>query len=98
MDTSTKVLKRFGLTDNEIDIYIECLKNEELSPFQLSKLTGIPRTTVYDCLMSLSLKGLIELEQSDGFQKQQTRVRGKNPSELIVKFDSKYMLFYNPYN
>jgi hypothetical protein len=32
--------------------------------------------------MSLSLKGLVELEQSDGFTKQQTLVRAKNPSTL----------------
>lgn len=77
-----KVLKQFGLSDNEAKVYVESLKKEELSPFQISKITDIPRTTVYDVLMSLSLKGLVELDQSDGFQKQQTKVRAKNPSVL----------------
>lgn len=77
-----KVLKKFGLSDNETTVYVESLKKDELSPFQISKITNIPRTTVYDVLMSLSLKGLVELDQSDGFQKQQTKVKAKNPSVL----------------
>jgi hypothetical protein len=77
-----KTLKKFGLSDNEALVYVEALKKDELSPFQISKLTNIPRTTVYDVLMSLALKGLVELDQSDGFQKQQTKVRAKNPSIL----------------
>ena len=75
-------LKKFGLTQNETKVYLETLKKEELSPFQIAKLTNIPRTTVYDILMNLSLKGLVELEQSDGIKKQQTRVKAKNPSIL----------------
>lgn len=79
---SQQTLKRFGLVDNEIKVYLEILKHDELSPFQISKLTNVARTTVYDALMSLSLKGLIELQQSDGLQKQQTKVKPKNPSVL----------------
>lgn len=82
MNQYTNVLKKFGLTENEAKVYIESLKENELSPFQISKLTGIPRTTVYDVLMNLALKGLVELDQSDGLQKQQTKVRAKNPSIL----------------
>ncbi len=76
------LLDQIGLTDKESTVYLECLKHDELSPFQISKITSIPRTSVYDILMSLSLKKLIELQQSDGFTKQQTRVRAKNPSVL----------------
>ncbi len=82
MNQYLKVLKKFGLTENEAKVYLESLKENELSPFQISKLTGIPRTTVYDILMNLALKGLVELDQSDGLQKQQTKVRAKNPSVL----------------
>lgn len=82
MDIQKKTLRNFGLSEKEIAVYLETLKHEELSPFKISQLTKIPRTTVYDVLMSLSLKGLIRLEQSTGFEKQQTRVRAKNPSVL----------------
>lgn len=75
-------LEEFGLTPNETRIYLTCLKEDDLSPFKLAKLTNIPRTTIYEILMSLSLKGLVKLEQSDGFTKQQTRVKANNPSVL----------------
>ncbi|MBU0975756.1 MAG: helix-turn-helix domain-containing protein [Patescibacteria group bacterium] len=82
MDSKAKVLEKFGLSEKEIIVYLECLKHSESSPYSLSKATGIPRTTIYDVLMDLALKNLVELEQSDGFTKQQTRVKAKNPSEL----------------
>jgi len=82
MDQISKTLIKFGLTDNETKIYLETLKEDDLSPFKLAHLTGIPRTTIYEILMNLSLKGLVRLESSDGFTKQQTRVKAKNPSIL----------------
>jgi hypothetical protein len=75
-------LKEFGLSDNEVTVYQACLQAEESSPFTLSKMTGIPRTTVYAILTDLALKGLIELESSEGLMKQQTKVKAKNPSVL----------------
>ena len=75
-------LKEFGLSDNEITVYQACLQSTESSPFTLAKATGIPRTTVYAILTDLALKGLVELESSEGLMKQQTRVRAKNPSVL----------------
>lgn len=78
----TKALAKYGLSENEIKVYLEALNHEETSPYQISKATGVPRTTVYDVLMGLSLKGLIELNQSDGFEKQQTRIKAKNPSVM----------------
>jgi hypothetical protein len=83
-----KSLNEFGLSDNEVKVYLECVKSESSTPFTLSKAVGIPRTTVYDILLNLSLKGLITLEQSDGFQKQQTKVKAKNPfvlREILAK-------------
>ncbi len=89
MTAAYAALKRFGLTDGEIKVYLEALKKDELTPFSISKLTGIPRTTVYDILMGLSLKGLVELKQSDGFTKQQTLVKAKNPSVLRTILQNK---------
>jgi len=77
-----KALANFGLSQNEIAIFTEALKHEETSPYALARATKIPRTTVYDVLMSLSLKGLVTLNQSDGFSKQQTKIKAKNPSIL----------------
>lgn len=82
MDHISRVLSRFGLTESEAKIYRQVLLQDDLSPFKLSQLTNIPRTTIYEILMNLSLKGLVRLDQSDGFTKQQTRVRAHNPSIL----------------
>lgn len=78
----TYALEKFGLSEKEILTYTTILKLGKTSPFALSRETKIPRTTIYDLLMQLSLKGLIELEQSDGMSKQQTKIQAKNPSVI----------------
>lgn len=88
-------LQKFGLSDNEITVYLIALQHNELSPFQVAKLTNIPRTTVYDIFMSLSLKGLIDLEQNTGFEKQQTRIRAKNPSVMRKILETKRQETYD---
>jgi sugar-specific transcriptional regulator TrmB len=80
-----KTLRAYGLSDNEIEVYLAAIKLDETSPYELAKLTGIARTTVYDVITDLSLKGLLELERSDGFPKQQTKIIAKNPSVLRQK-------------
>lgn len=85
MDLSKRahqVLEEFGLSQNEATVYQSAIRLGETSPFKISKDTGIPRTTVYTVLTDLALKGLVELESSTGLQKQQTKVRAKNPSSL----------------
>jgi len=82
MQQINKTLSNFGLTNKEIKVYLEILKLDSTSPYELSKLTGIPRTSIYDTLMTLSLKKLVKLQQSDGFQKKQTKVKAVNPSKL----------------
>lgn len=85
MDRAKKVLAKYGLTDKEIDIYLACLNEADLTPFKISQITKIPRTTVYSVLSELALKGLIELNQPEGLEKQQTLVLAKNPSILRKK-------------
>jgi predicted transcriptional regulator len=82
MEDIKRVLEEFGLTENEITVYTAALEVDETSPYKLSKATGIPRTTVYDVVSSLALHGLLDMQQSDGFTKQQTLIRAKNPSTL----------------
>ncbi|KKT75671.1 MAG: Transcriptional regulator, TrmB [Microgenomates group bacterium GW2011_GWA2_44_7] len=82
MNTVIRTLQRFGLGENEAKVYVQILKDGETSPYRLARETGIPRTTIYEHVMSLALKGLIELEKSDGLAKQQTKLRPKNPSIL----------------
>lgn len=73
-------LVEYGLSKTEAEIYLICLKNKDITPYEISKYTKIPRTTIYDIVMNLALKQLLTLKQSDGFTKQQTLIRAKNPS------------------
>lgn len=79
---TTQVLKEFGLSDNEATVYQVALQLGETSPFAIARESGIPRTTVYTVLTDLALKGLVELESSEGLMKKATKVRAKNPSVL----------------
>lgn len=77
-----KTLADFGLTENEITVYLEAIKHPQIAPFKLARITGIPRTTVYDVMMSLALKSLITVKTSQGLEKQQSWIVAKNPSVL----------------
>lgn len=81
-ERTTKVLIDFGLSKNEAHVYQTALALGETSPFAIARESGIPRTTVYAVLTDLALKGLVELEASEGLMKQQTKVKAKNPSVL----------------
>ena len=83
-----QTLERFGLSEKEILVYRAVLKHEETTPFELSRETKIPRTTVYDVLTGLALKGLLTIKEAGEFEKQQTKIRAKNPAtlrEIITK-------------
>ena len=57
MDTT--ILKKIGLTENEIKIYLALLKIGPSTAYDLSKKTGIYRVHVYDKLEQLMDKGLV---------------------------------------
>ncbi len=82
MNPIYSVLSNLGLSENETKVYIEAIKHERVSPYSLAKAAGIPRTTVYDVMFNLALKGLITIKQSQGLEKQQTWIVAKNPSAL----------------
>lgn len=57
MDTS--ILKKIGLTDNEIKIYLILLESGSSTAYEIGKKTGIYRVHVYDKLEQLMDKGLV---------------------------------------
>jgi len=85
-----QTLSEFGLSENEIKVYIEAIKHKEISPYKLSKLVKLPRTTVYDVMTNLALKKLITIKTSQGLEKQQTWIIAKNPSILRDILRAKY--------
>lgn len=55
----TEVLKKIGLSDNEIRIYLSLLKTGPSTAYEIGKKTGIYRVHVYDKLEQLMGKGLV---------------------------------------
>jgi sugar-specific transcriptional regulator TrmB len=54
-----ELLRSLGLTEAEINVYLTLLKRGILSASQISGLTKIHRTNVYDLLDKLTQKGLV---------------------------------------
>ena len=55
-----------NLTPNEEKVYLVLLQTSEADPLELSKLTKLPRTRIYEILSKLALKHLLE-KKSDGY-------------------------------
>jgi predicted transcriptional regulator len=53
------LLKKLGFSEKEIVLYLAILKHGKIIPSDLSKITGINRTTVYSLADELSKKGVI---------------------------------------
>jgi len=54
-----ELLTKLNFSSKETDIYLAILKNGKISPTDLSKFTGINRTTVYSVADDLIKKGII---------------------------------------
>ena len=55
-----KVLKTFGLTEKETDVYVFLAKHGVLKGGEISKQTKTPKALIYRILKSLQTKGLVE--------------------------------------
>lgn len=58
-------LKEFGLSDNEVMVYITLLKTGLTSANRIAKITGIKRSTTYDNLTLLANKGIVSTIMKD---------------------------------
>lgn len=59
MTYSMEILKKIGLSDKEIKVYLAGLKAGPLKASQLTQKIGYSRPSTYDILKSLSNKGLV---------------------------------------
>ena len=73
------ILKKLGLSDQEIQVYLVRLENSTLSVRAIADLTGINRGTVYDILKSLQELGLVVYYHADTKQK----FVAEDPEKLI---------------
>ncbi len=60
-----KYLEEIGLSDKEASVYVALLQVDHDSVLDLSKRTGINRTTIYPVLETLAKKGLVSEMQID---------------------------------
>jgi len=72
-------LEKLGIDGKEAEVYLAILKLEKASVIQLSKMTGLKRTTIYHCLDALLAKSLITITEKDG----KRSYLAENPSESL---------------
>lgn len=65
MEIIKEKLQSLGLSQKEAEIYLVLIKLKSATAVQLSKKTGIKRTTLYYCLDNLIFKGLIYIIEKD---------------------------------
>ncbi len=58
-------LKEFGLSDNEITIYLTLLKTGSSTANRIAQITGLKRSTTYDNLALLVNKGIVSTVMKD---------------------------------
>lgn len=59
MEQVINILKHFNFTESESKIYITLLQNGSKSGYEVSKISGVPRSKVYNILESLIQKGAV---------------------------------------
>ncbi len=92
MDNAVAILKRIGLNQYETSIYIALLKNGSSSAGELSGTAEVPRSRVYDVLLSLEKKGfaLAQLTKPVSYAPvEPDKLIGIMRSEYKREFDSK---------
>lgn len=82
-------LHSIGLSDKETDLYLELLKYDFLSPTEISRKTGINRTTVYPILEQLMQKRLVR--EVEGSKK--GKYMAESPERIKTYFQEKMAKF-----
>lgn len=58
-------LKEFGLSENEIEVYITLIKTGVSTANRVARITGLKRSTTYDTLATLGIKGIVSTVVKD---------------------------------
>ena len=60
MESVIEILKDFRFSDYEIKVLLALLKEGELTASEIAEKSGIPRTSVYEVVRNLEMRGLVE--------------------------------------
>ncbi len=63
MENTISILKEFNLNESEAKVYIALFQNGASSGYEISKVSGVPRSKVYNTLESLHNKGYVTSTQ-----------------------------------
>src|SRR3989344_6923982 len=80
-----QILKEYGLSDNEIKVYIASLSKGTSKVNEISKKAGLLRTTTYEVLKSLVEKGLV----SYAIKSKGRYFEAANPNKLVRILEEK---------
>lgn len=83
------VLEQFGLKDKKADIYLAVLELGISTVIEISKKTGVKRTTCYDILLDLISMRLI----SETFKGKKRLFAGEDPEKIKKDLENKERLF-----
>ncbi len=79
------ILKNYGFSENESEVYLFLLKQVDVSAFQIAKKTGIARTSVYHILNSLEHQGIVSSWKKNNV----AYFTAESPKRLIKILDDK---------
>jgi len=85
MENFKESLKKTGLTSNESEVYLQLLKNTELSANELANKIGMDRALTYTVLNQLIKKGLV----NHVIKSNRKSFKAKDPSNLLNSIKEK---------
>jgi sugar-specific transcriptional regulator TrmB len=88
MQTSTHIesaLKQYGLNQEQISVYLYLIQSGDETPFNISKETRIPRTTVYRILEELRNTGIVTIFKKNNI----AHYTAENPRRLLERLKEK---------
>lgn len=65
MPDLTTVMKKYGFTESETKVYLTLLSNEQMTGYEISKQSGVPRSKVYNLLETLVKKNVVLVTPSE---------------------------------
>lgn len=80
-----KKLMHFGFTTNEAKAYIALLDKQPATGYEISQMSGVARSAIYDILRKLEMKGIVS---TDGGKP--SYYSPVNPDELTLNLTSRF--------
>ena len=78
------ILSQLGLSETEASVYLAGIKSGATSILQLSKISGVKRTTVYTIVDSLIANGLMRIDIK-GFKKYYVTEPPEKLEQILVR-------------